>query len=175
MLWVNWVLSEGELADAKTEGSHRPAPLLPRTAAVLRWWRETAVETGLPGGRDDFIFPGAAPDGHLTRHQQHQWPARCFKPAALAASQSEQHAYLAEATPYSCRRGHVAPRLATGEDIARVAEDCGTSTEMIHRHYLQALSGDGADHAGWTRSPTTRQGSQGGGGRPTVALQWSRC
>jgi integrase len=139
VLWVNWVLSEGELADAKTEGSHRPAPLLPRTAAVLRWWRETAVEAGLPAGPDDFIFPGAAPDGHLTRHQQHQWPARCFKPAALAASQSEQHAYLAGATPYSCRRGHISSRLAAGEDIARVAEDCGTSTEMIHRHYLQAL------------------------------------
>jgi hypothetical protein len=48
-------------------------------------------------------------------------------------------AYLIKATPYSLRRGHISLRVLAGEDIKRIADDCGTSTAMIHRHYLHEL------------------------------------
>jgi len=41
--------------------------------------------------------------------------------------------------PYSLRRGHISLRVLAGEDIKRIADDCGTSTAMIHRHYLYEL------------------------------------
>jgi hypothetical protein len=43
------------------------------------------------------------------------------------------------ATPYSLRRGHISLRVLAGEDIRRIADECGTSTAMIHRHYLHEL------------------------------------
>ena len=30
-------------------------------------------------------------------------------------------------------------RVLAGEDIKRIADECGTSTAMIHRHYLHEL------------------------------------
>jgi hypothetical protein len=48
-------------------------------------------------------------------------------------------AFLRKATPYSLRRGHISLRVLAGEDIKRIADDCGTSTAMIHRHYLHEL------------------------------------
>jgi hypothetical protein len=42
------------------------------------------------------------------------------------------------ATPYSLRRGHISLRVLAGED-RRIADECGTSTAMIHRHCLHEL------------------------------------
>jgi hypothetical protein len=47
--------------------------------------------------------------------------------------------FLTGVTPYSLRRGHISLRVLAGEDINRIADDCGTSTAMIHRHYLYEL------------------------------------
>jgi hypothetical protein len=48
-------------------------------------------------------------------------------------------AFLKKTTPYALRRGHISLRVLAGEDIKRIADDCGTSTAMIHRHYLHEL------------------------------------
>jgi hypothetical protein len=47
--------------------------------------------------------------------------------------------FLPKVTPYSLRRGHISLRILAGEDIKRIADECGTSTAMIHRHYLHEL------------------------------------
>jgi hypothetical protein len=47
--------------------------------------------------------------------------------------------FLKKTTPYSLRRGHISLRVLAREDIKRIADDCGTSTAMIHRHYLHEL------------------------------------
>ena len=46
--------------------------------------------------------------------------------------------FLMKVTAYSLRRGHISLRVLAGEDIKRI-DDCGTSTAMIHRHYLYEL------------------------------------
>jgi len=92
-----------------------------RTMAMGSWlyeelhdWRALLVEVGLPAGEDDFIVPGAA-------------------------ERNPELAFLLKATPYSLRRGHISLRVLAGEDIKRIADDGGTSTAMIHRHYLHEL------------------------------------
>ena len=50
-----------------------------------------------------------------------------------------RHVVPAEGDPYSLRRGHISLRILAGEDIKRIADECGTSTAMIHRHYLHEL------------------------------------
>jgi hypothetical protein len=37
------------------------------------------------------------------------------------------------------RRGHISLRVLAGEESKRIADECGTSTAMIHRHYLHEL------------------------------------
>jgi hypothetical protein len=46
---------------------------------------------------------------------------------------------LENVTPYSLRRRHISLRVLGREDIERIADECGTSTAMIHRHYLHEL------------------------------------
>lgn len=80
----------------------------------------------------------------------------------MAAQRDANMAFLAKATPYSLRRGHISLRVLAGEDIKRIADDCGPSTAMIDRHYLHELdmrheqpegfSFDGAVQAGAARA-----------------------
>ena len=105
----------------------------------LRDWRAVLAEVGLPVGDDDFIIPGAAPDAHYTLEQQHNFIRDIKACARVAAARNTELAYLTKATPYSLRRGHISLRVLAGEDIKRIADDCGTSTAMIHRHYLHEL------------------------------------
>ena len=60
---------------------------------------------------------------------------RVTRPTARYA----EMAFLTKVTPYSLPRGHISLRVLAGEDIKRIANDCGTSTAMIHRHYLHEL------------------------------------
>jgi hypothetical protein len=105
----------------------------------LHDWRALLVEVGLPAGEDDFIVPGAAPDGHYTLEQQHNFIRDLKACGRVAAERNPELAFLLNATPYSLRRGHISLRVLAGEDIKRIADDCGTSTAMIHRHYLHEL------------------------------------
>jgi integrase len=117
-----------------------------RTMAMRSWlyeelhdWRALLVEVGLPAGEDDFIVPGAAPDGHYTLEQQHNFIRDVKACGRVAAERNPELPFLPQATPYSLRRGHISLRVLAGEDIKRIADDCGTSTAMIHRHYLHEL------------------------------------
>jgi hypothetical protein len=93
----------------------------------------------LPAGDDDFIIPGTAPDGHYTLEQQHNFIRDIKACGRIAAERNSDMAFLTKATPYSLRRGHISLRVLAGEDIKRIADDCETSTAMIHRHYLHEL------------------------------------
>ena len=105
----------------------------------LRRWRELLVNVGLPAGDDEFIIPGAAPGGHYTLEQQHNFIRDIKACGRGAAERDPDLRFLTKATPYSLRRGHISLRVLAGEDIKRIADECGTSTAMIHRHYLHEL------------------------------------
>ena len=107
--------------------------------AELQEWRTRLSEVALPAGDDDFVIPGTAPDGHYTLEQQHNFIRDIKACARIAAARDAELAYLTRTTPYSLRRGHISLRVLAGEDIKRIADDCGTSTAMIHRHYLHEL------------------------------------
>lgn len=106
---------------------------------ALQEWRTGLLRTGLPAGDDDFIIPGAAPGGHYTLEQQHNFIRDIKACGRIAAQGNSDMAFLTKATPYSLRRGHISLRVLAGEDIKRIADDCGTSTAMIHRHCLHEL------------------------------------
>ena len=105
----------------------------------LREWRAFLSEVGLPSGDDDFIIPRVAPDGHYTLEQQHNFIRDIKACGQVAAQHDPEVAYLTKVTPYSLRRGHISLRVLAGEDIKRIADECGTSTAMIHRYYLHEL------------------------------------
>ena len=175
VLWVNWVLSEGELADAKTEGSHRPAPLLP------------APQRCCDGGERRLSRPGFRLGGttsssrRRTRGPPHPPPTtpvagtmlqtrragRITKRAARLPRGGD--ALLVPARPHQLpsrrRRGHRTRRRGLRhihrDDPSPLPAGARAGTERI-------------TPAGRVRQ-ATRQGSQGGGGRPAVALQRSPC
>jgi len=117
-----------------------------RTMAMRAWlydelieWRVRLRSLALPAGEDDFIVPGAAPDGHYTLEQQHNFIRDVKLCGRVAAGCHPALVFLTKATPYSLRRGHISLRVLAREDIRRIADDCGTSTAIIHRHYLHEL------------------------------------
>jgi integrase len=127
------------IAAAKTAEGVRTMTLRTWLHGELRDWRACLIEVGLPGDDDDFIIPGAAPDGHYTLEQQHNFIRDLKACGRVAAERNPDLSFLKTATPYSLRRGHISLRVLAGEDIKRIADDCGTSTAMIHRHYLHEL------------------------------------
>lgn len=122
-----------------------PLPVL--IGARLREWREMAAAAGLPIGTDDFIIPGLAkragklqPGGHLTYNPERRWRDEYLRPACRAVADADPaRVYLADATPYAARRGHISSRLAAGESVPAVADDCGTSRKTITGHYHEDL------------------------------------
>jgi hypothetical protein len=84
-------------------------------------------------------IPGAAPGGHYTLDQQHNFIRDLKACGRLAKERDEKFAFLEKVTPYSLRRGHISLRVLAGDDIKRIADECGTSTAIIHRHYLHEL------------------------------------
>ena len=72
-------------------------------------------EVAVPADGDDFIIPGAAPDGHYTLEQQHNFIRDIKACARVAAARNAELAYLTKATPYSLRRGHISLRVLAGK------------------------------------------------------------
>jgi integrase len=150
VLRVREVVAAGQIDDGKTIGSLRDAILPGVIAERLREWREIAGTHGLPTGPQDFIVPGRAPrhgrkhpGGHMTQSQEKRWGGKYLRPACKAAAQSDTaRDYLADATPYAGRRGHISSRLAAGESVPAVAESCGTSRKTITAHYHEDLGDD---------------------------------
>jgi hypothetical protein len=119
-------------------------------AIVHQWlvaWREVAAASGLPAGDRDFIIPGAATDGHFSLNQHKRWGGKYFHPAACAVADAHpEFAYLARATPYSARRGHITCRILAGEPVEIIARSCGTSPATIHRHYFVVIDAAESGH-----------------------------
>lgn len=147
-LRVRRVVVSGRLIPAtKTKHSIRDAPLPAPIAERLREWREIAAAAGLPTGANDFIIPGEAPyiskrqpGGHFTESQERRWGDKFLRGAcrAVAAAHAER-GYLVEATQYAGRRGYISSRLAAGDSVPAVADDCGTSRKTITGHYHEDL------------------------------------
>ncbi|HKE81907.1 MAG TPA: hypothetical protein VKB54_21500 [Solirubrobacteraceae bacterium] len=102
-------------------------------------WRARLIARGLMAGDEAFIIPGASADGHYTLEQQHNFIRDIKACGRDAAARDHEMTFLKKTTPYSLPRGHISLRVLAGEDIKRIADDCGTSTAMIHRHYLHEL------------------------------------
>ena len=69
VLWIQRV----SIAAAKTAEGVRTMAMRPWLYDELLEWRACLLRVGLPAGNDDFIIPGAAPDGHYTLEQQHNF------------------------------------------------------------------------------------------------------
>lgn len=137
------VVSAGAITAGKVAGSERAFPLNPTLSQALHEWRSALRMKGTAMGDDDFVFPGAAPAGHWSETQMKQWPRRRFRPACQRAEvQASDVGQVADATPYALRRGHISYRLRNGDDIAAVARQCGTSVQMLVRHYWREVASD---------------------------------
>ena len=94
---------------------------------------------GLPGGRRRLHHPGSRTRRPLHARAAAQLHPRHQGVRARRRARDPDLSFLMKVTPYSLRRGHISLRVLAGEDIKRIADDCGTSTAMIHRHYLYEL------------------------------------
>jgi hypothetical protein len=154
------VVSFGALDAGKTWGSRRSIPTPALLIEVLEAWRNALTRAGHPPEPTDFIFAGSAEPGHMTANEARQWPRRYFVTVckglagALDTTQAEQRrfkdtdrslSYLLHSTQYSLRRGHMSVRLRAGEDSAVIARTCGTSVQMLHRHYADDIAEAGSD------------------------------
>jgi hypothetical protein len=113
----------------------------------LTFWRAMLVADGYPARDVDFVIPGdltgphngiREPDTgacHMSSNQAQQWRARCMKRILEEVARSHPaFANVIDATPYSLRRGGISARLRA-ENAQSVAEQCGTSLEMLSQHY----------------------------------------
>lgn len=132
-------------------------------------WRAFLEQEGFAVGGAEFVIPGnlAGPGYgaidrhtgccHMSKNQAQKWQPRCMTPAVRAAARRDAARRApTNATPYSLRRGGIYARLR-GESAQSVAEQCGTSLEMLSRHYSYEIDGFGK-------------------GRPeTLDAQWQRA
>jgi integrase len=147
------VVATGYLDEGKTAGSTPRTCLMPACLVEdLARWRSLLEEAGHPVRPRDFIIPGdlassrqglceTEGDGcHFTQSQTENWGPRYFRPAVSAVAQAvEGMANIAGAKPYSLRRGGMTARVRS-EDAQMVVGECGTSLDMLNRHYSFALA-----------------------------------
>jgi hypothetical protein len=123
---------------AKTTEGVRTMTMCPWLFAELLEWR-AQLEAGVcPSAMTTSSCRGLR-DGHYTIDQQRNFIRDIKACGRVAAERDSDVAFLKTVTPYSLRRGHISPRVLTGEDIKRITDECGTSTAMAHRHYLHDL------------------------------------
>jgi integrase len=157
---ITEVLSWDELDDCgKTEhATGRTARTPSLLVDDLALWRALLRQHGHPARDVDFIVPGDLvgqkhgvrdPDTgacHMNKNQAEKWGPRCMKPAVAEMAESNPaFANVVGATPYSLRRGGISARLR-GENAQSVADQCGTSLEMLSQHYSYEI--DDFDHQG---------------------------
>jgi hypothetical protein len=146
---ISEVLSHDTLeAKAKTERATGRSVKVPALLVEdLARWRSELTTAGFETRPCDFVIPGdllgrghgvlerATGAVHATRNQAQKWGPRYLRPAARAlAARDPASGELEAASPYSLRRGGISARLR-GEDAQSVAHQCGTSLEMLSRHY----------------------------------------
>lgn len=146
------VISRGELDEyGKTNKNHPTtsddaAAFVGRPTALAL----SATRLGAPRTRRRLRIPrrprrqalGRAGEGER-RHTPEQesmrkWSSKFFAPAAKKVAEREELRTIRGATPYSLRRGGISVRLRA-EHAQIVAEECGTSLEMLDRHYAFAM------------------------------------
>jgi hypothetical protein len=82
----------------------------------------------------------------MTGNQAQKWGPRYLTLAVNSvANNHDGYANLRGATPYALRRGGISMRLRS-EDAQSVAEQCGTSLEMLSQHYCYEI--DDFSHLG---------------------------
>ncbi|HEX3510358.1 MAG TPA: hypothetical protein VHT27_04580 [Solirubrobacteraceae bacterium] len=147
------VIASGYLDEGKTAGSTPRSSLMPACLVEdLARWKLALEDAGCPTRPCDFIIPGdlvsarhglreGEGDGsHFTRAQADKWGPKYFRPAVRKVADTvEGMANIADAKPYSLRRGGMTARVRS-EDAQMVVGECGTSLDMLNRHYSFALA-----------------------------------
>ena len=146
---ITQVLSWNELDDwAKTErATGRIAKVPPLLGEDLALWRALLRQHGYAAGEVDFVVPGNLTRGehgirdpdtgacHMSKNQAQKWGPRYMRPAIAAVAENDAaFANVIGATPYGLRRGGISARLR-GENAQSVADQCGTSLDMLSQHY----------------------------------------
>jgi integrase len=146
------VISWGELDEyGKTQHSTERRASVPRIMwEDLQRWRAALRAWGHPARDVDFVFPGdlggedygvldkTTGAVHLSMNQCKKWGGKFLTPAVKKVAQQDEFRAILGATPYSLRRGGISVRLRA-EDAQTVARECGTSLEMLDRHYAFAM------------------------------------
>jgi integrase len=152
---IDEVLSWNQLDEGKTSGSVRETHCPELLRDDLNAWRRFLRQSGFRTRANDFIVPGdlggsyrgkpiGIPDEesggyHFSSNMVKKWHQKFFAPAVEQASASDaKYADILGATPYSLRRGGISLRLRT-EDAQTVADECGTSLQMLDKHYAFSL------------------------------------
>jgi hypothetical protein len=87
------------IAAAKTAEGVRTMKMRAWLHEELREWRRCLVGEGLPARDDAFIVPGAAPDGHYTLEQQHNFIRDIKACGRVAAAGDPEMSFLPKVTP----------------------------------------------------------------------------
>jgi hypothetical protein len=146
------VISWGQLDEwGKTEHSAERRTSAPGILLEdLQHWRTMLRAAGHPARDVDFIVPGDLAGSqhgitdpntgavHFSGNQAEKWGPKFFKPAVAKAAKERSLQNILGATPYSMRRGGISLRLRA-EDAQTVASECGTSLQMLDRHYAFAI------------------------------------
>ncbi len=152
MMQILEVVSWGILDEGKTYNSTPRQTTMPRILIEdLKAWKRLLEATGHPTRPEDFIISGDLAGRqygerdprtggcHYTRNQAGKWGPKFFTPTVKkVALEVEGMAGIHEATEYSLRRGGITARLRS-EDPQTIAAECGTSFQMLDRHYSFAL------------------------------------
>lgn len=153
------VLSWNQLDEwAKTEHATGRAAKVPSLLREdLAWWQARLRDAGYPTRGVDFIIPGDLANEefgirdrqtgacHMSSNQAKKWGPRYLALAVSAVADSRDgYVNLRGATPYALRRGGISLRLRS-EDAQSVAEQCGTSLEMLSQHYSYEIDDFGSN------------------------------
>jgi integrase len=150
--WLTEVLTDGRVEEwGKTQSSTDRRTLLPSILVEdLAQWRTFLASRGHRTANIDFVVPGDLAGAHrgvrepetgachFGEEQAKTWRRRCFAPAVGRAAEHPGLAAIRGATPYALRRGGISLRLRK-EDPQTVARECGTSMQMLNRHYAFAI------------------------------------
>ncbi len=146
------VLSWGEIDEGKTAGSTPRRSTIPSLLVEdLATWKVTLSRFGYRTEDNDFIIAGnltgehrgkrdlCTGSCHFTQGQAKHWGRNYLRVAVNGVAKSVPGMSGIEgATPYALRRGGMATRLHS-EDPQVVAEECGTSLQMLDRYYSFAM------------------------------------
>jgi hypothetical protein len=145
------VISYGKLEEwGKTDNSTERRTRVPGIAVEdMARWQAKLVAWGYPTRPEDFIIPGNLhpkwgvldPDTgafHFSLNMTRLWRSRAFLPAVKTAAKESGLEAIEGATPYAIRRGGISVRLRA-EDPQTVADECGTSLQMLDAHYAFAI------------------------------------